>query len=53
MNAPVAVALRRHCLSAAQELSFQVDGARNMKVLCVAQSDGQDDTVMGKASVQV
>ncbi|XP_047439708.1 breakpoint cluster region protein isoform X2 [Mugil cephalus] len=34
-----------------QELSFQVDGARKMKVLCVSQSDGQDDAVLGKTTV--
>lgn len=60
MNAPV-VALghcchcrcEHHLLSAKQELSFKVDGAQHMKVLCVSQSDGQDDTVLGKACVQV
>ncbi|KAE8279125.1 Breakpoint cluster region protein [Larimichthys crocea] len=36
-----------------QELSFHVDGARDLKVLCVSQSDGQGDTVLGKASVQL
>uniref|UniRef100_A0A7N6A6R5 Uncharacterized protein n=1 Tax=Anabas testudineus TaxID=64144 RepID=A0A7N6A6R5_ANATE len=36
-----------------QELSFQVDGAQNMRLLCVSQSDGQDDTVLGKASLWV
>nr|XP_046237451.1 active breakpoint cluster region-related protein isoform X2 [Scatophagus argus] len=36
-----------------QELSFQVDGAQQMKVLCVSQSDGRDDAVLGKASVQL
>ncbi|XP_076581250.1 active breakpoint cluster region-related protein isoform X2 [Chaetodon auriga] len=36
-----------------QELSFQVDGTRNLRVLCVSQSDGQDETVLGKASVQL
>ncbi|XP_041821379.1 breakpoint cluster region protein isoform X2 [Chelmon rostratus] len=36
-----------------QELSFQVDGARDLRVLCVSQSDGQDDAVLGKASVQL
>lgn len=35
-----------------QELSFEVDGAKSMKVLCVAQSDGQD-SVLGKTSVEV
>ncbi|MEQ2160602.1 hypothetical protein GOODEAATRI_000970 [Goodea atripinnis] len=34
------------------ELSFQVDGAQKMMVLCVSQSDGQDDTVLGKTTVQ-
>ncbi|MED6269584.1 hypothetical protein CHARACLAT_000927 [Characodon lateralis] len=36
-----------------QELSFQVDGAQKMMVLCVSQSDGQDDTVLGKTTVQL
>ncbi|XP_070848817.1 active breakpoint cluster region-related protein isoform X2 [Chaetodon trifascialis] len=36
-----------------QELSFQVDGARDLRVLCVSQSDGHDETVLGKASVQL
>ncbi|XP_044041038.1 active breakpoint cluster region-related protein isoform X3 [Siniperca chuatsi] len=36
-----------------QELSFQVDGAQDLRVLCVGQSDGQDDTVLGKASVKL
>ncbi|XP_036002298.1 breakpoint cluster region protein isoform X2 [Fundulus heteroclitus] len=35
-----------------QELSFQVDGAQKMMVLCVSQSDGQD-TVLGKTTVQL
>ncbi|XP_029382776.1 breakpoint cluster region protein isoform X1 [Echeneis naucrates] len=34
-----------------QELSFQVDGAQNLRVLCVGQSDGQDDTVLGKSTL--
>ncbi|XP_070786126.1 active breakpoint cluster region-related protein isoform X2 [Enoplosus armatus] len=36
-----------------QELSFQVDGAQDLRVLCVSQSDGQDDAVLGKASVML
>ncbi|XP_054457352.1 active breakpoint cluster region-related protein isoform X2 [Anoplopoma fimbria] len=36
-----------------QELCFQVDGAQDLRVLCVSQSDGQDDTVLGKASVKL
>ncbi|XP_034712487.1 active breakpoint cluster region-related protein isoform X4 [Etheostoma cragini] len=36
-----------------QELSFQVDGAQHLRVFCVSQSDGQDDTVLGKASVKL
>ncbi|XP_067380412.1 active breakpoint cluster region-related protein isoform X2 [Channa argus] len=36
-----------------QELSFQVDGAQNMRVLCVSQSDGQDDTVLGKTTLKL
>ncbi|XP_028998885.1 active breakpoint cluster region-related protein [Betta splendens] len=36
-----------------QELSFQVDGAQNMRVLCVSQSDQQDDTVLGKESLRL
>ncbi|KAF7644844.1 hypothetical protein LDENG_00214620 [Lucifuga dentata] len=34
-----------------QELCFQVDGAQSLWVLCVTQPEGQDDTVLGKASV--
>ncbi|CAJ1086164.1 active breakpoint cluster region-related protein-like [Xyrichtys novacula] len=34
-----------------QELSFQVDGAKELRVICVSQGDGQDDTVLGKAAV--
>ncbi|XP_068444089.1 active breakpoint cluster region-related protein [Clinocottus analis] len=33
-----------------QELSFQVDGARELRLLCVSQS-GRQDAVLGKASV--
>lgn len=33
-----------------QELSFQVDGAQNLRVLCVSQSDGQSDTILGKTT---
>ncbi|KAK2863099.1 hypothetical protein Q5P01_002632 [Channa striata] len=36
-----------------QELSFQVDGAKNMRVLCVSQSDGQDDSVLGKTTLKL
>ncbi|XP_051799992.1 active breakpoint cluster region-related protein isoform X2 [Acanthochromis polyacanthus] len=36
-----------------QELSFQVDGAQNMSVLCVSQSDGQNDTVLGRTTVKL
>ncbi|XP_071371394.1 active breakpoint cluster region-related protein isoform X1 [Centroberyx affinis] len=36
-----------------QELTFQVDGAQNLKVLCVSQSEGGEDAVLGKASVKL
>ncbi|KAM3590067.1 uncharacterized protein V6R79_003178 [Siganus canaliculatus] len=36
-----------------QELCFQVDGARRLRVLCLAQTDGQDDAVIGKAALQL
>ncbi|CAN9509623.1 unnamed protein product [Ophioblennius macclurei] len=36
-----------------QELSFQVDGAQNLRVLCVSQSEGQDDAVLGKTTVKL
>lgn len=36
-----------------QELSFQVDGAQELRVLCVSQSDGRDGSVLGKASVKL
>ncbi|XP_023276579.1 active breakpoint cluster region-related protein-like isoform X3 [Seriola lalandi dorsalis] len=36
-----------------QELSFQVDGAQNVKVLCVSQSDRQVDTVLGKTTLRL
>ncbi|CAG5929196.1 unnamed protein product [Menidia menidia] len=36
-----------------QELSFQVDGAQNMRVLCVSQSDGQDDSILGKNTMKL
>ncbi|XP_042368351.1 active breakpoint cluster region-related protein isoform X2 [Plectropomus leopardus] len=36
-----------------QELSFQVDGAQELRVLCVSQSDRQDQTVLGKAAVKL
>ncbi|XP_014884761.1 active breakpoint cluster region-related protein isoform X2 [Poecilia latipinna] len=35
-----------------QELSFQVDGAQKMMVLCVSQSDGEE-AVLGKTTVQL
>lgn len=34
-----------------QELYFQVDGARHMRVMCVAQSDREDSTVLGRTSI--
>lgn len=34
-------------------MSFEVDGAKNMKLLCVSQSNGQDDSVLGKTTVKV
>ncbi|XP_041634817.1 active breakpoint cluster region-related protein isoform X1 [Cheilinus undulatus] len=36
-----------------QELTFLVDGAQELRVLCVKQSDGQDDMVLGKAAVKL
>nr|XP_020467023.1 active breakpoint cluster region-related protein-like [Monopterus albus] len=36
-----------------QELSFQVDGAQNMRVLCVSQSDQHHDTVLGKTTLKL
>ncbi|XP_038150788.1 breakpoint cluster region protein isoform X3 [Cyprinodon tularosa] len=36
-----------------QELSFQVDGAQKMMVLCVSQSNGQDGTVLGKSTLKL
>ncbi|KAM6908951.1 active breakpoint cluster region-related protein [Xenentodon cancila] len=36
-----------------QELSFQVDGAQKMMVLCVSQSDEHEDTVLGKTTVKL
>ncbi|KAM9718054.1 active breakpoint cluster region-related protein [Menidia menidia] len=36
-----------------QELTFQVDGAQNMRVLCVSQSDGQDDSILGKNTMKL
>lgn len=36
-----------------QELYFQVDGARHMRVMCVAQSDKGDSTVLGKTSIML
>lgn len=34
-----------------QELYFQVDGAKNMRVMCVAQSDRRDHAVLGRTCV--
>ncbi|XP_072315301.1 breakpoint cluster region protein [Eucyclogobius newberryi] len=34
-----------------QELYFQVDRARHMRVMCVAQSDRRDTTVLGRTSI--
>ncbi|XP_018551974.1 active breakpoint cluster region-related protein isoform X1 [Lates calcarifer] len=36
-----------------QELCFQVDGAQNLRVLCVGQSDGQDEAVLGKTTLKL
>ncbi|XP_074518078.1 active breakpoint cluster region-related protein [Halichoeres trimaculatus] len=36
-----------------QELSFQVDRAKELRVICVSQGDGQEDTVLGKSTVQL
>ncbi|CAK6952901.1 active breakpoint cluster region-related protein [Scomber scombrus] len=38
-----------------QELSFQVDEAQNLRLLCVGQSDGRDgrETVLGRSSVKL
>ncbi|KAG7243436.1 hypothetical protein INR49_011893 [Caranx melampygus] len=36
-----------------EELSFQVDGAQNLRVLCVSQSDGHDDVVLGKTTLKL
>nr|XP_043877733.1 active breakpoint cluster region-related protein isoform X3 [Solea senegalensis] len=36
-----------------QELSFQVDGAQNLRLLCVSQSDRRDDTVLGKTTFKL
>lgn len=37
-----------------QELCFQVDGALQLKAICVSQGEGQrDDAVLARASVQV
>ncbi|XP_040887801.1 active breakpoint cluster region-related protein [Toxotes jaculatrix] len=36
-----------------QELSFQVDGAQSLRVLCVSQSEKQDDTVLGKTTLRL
>ncbi|XP_033839909.2 breakpoint cluster region protein [Periophthalmus magnuspinnatus] len=34
-----------------QELYFQVDGARHMRVMCVGQLEGQDMAVLGRTSI--
>ncbi|XP_056299074.1 active breakpoint cluster region-related protein isoform X2 [Pseudoliparis swirei] len=36
-----------------QELCFQVDGAQELRLLCVSESDGQHDIVLGKTSVKL
>ncbi|XP_026174895.1 active breakpoint cluster region-related protein isoform X2 [Mastacembelus armatus] len=36
-----------------QELSFQVEGAQNMRIVCVSQPDDQDDTVLGKMTLHL
>ncbi|XP_011485830.1 active breakpoint cluster region-related protein isoform X1 [Oryzias latipes] len=36
-----------------QELSFQVDGAQSMRLVCVSQMNEQDDTVLGKTTVEL
>ncbi|XP_035507224.2 breakpoint cluster region protein isoform X3 [Scophthalmus maximus] len=33
-----------------QEVTLQVDGAQNLRLLCVSQSDGPEDAVLGKAT---
>ncbi|XP_071062626.1 breakpoint cluster region protein isoform X1 [Pseudochaenichthys georgianus] len=36
-----------------QELQFQVDAAQELRLLCVSQADGKNDTVLGKTSVKL
>ncbi|XP_034413045.1 active breakpoint cluster region-related protein isoform X2 [Cyclopterus lumpus] len=36
-----------------QELCFQVDGAQELRLLCVSESGGQHHTVLGRASVKL
>ncbi|KAI9543337.1 hypothetical protein NQZ68_011986 [Dissostichus eleginoides] len=36
-----------------QELEFQVDAAQELRLLCVSQADGKNDTVLGKTSVKL
>ncbi|KAL6118544.1 uncharacterized protein ACO6RY_03330 [Pungitius sinensis] len=36
-----------------QELCLQVDGAQDLRVICVGQSDREDESVLGKASVKL
>ncbi|KAF0021429.1 hypothetical protein F2P81_026318 [Scophthalmus maximus] len=36
-----------------QEVTLQVDGAQNLRLLCVSQSDGPEDAVLGKATFTV
>nr|XP_019950927.1 PREDICTED: active breakpoint cluster region-related protein-like isoform X2 [Paralichthys olivaceus] len=36
-----------------QELTFQVDGAQNLRVVCVSQSDEHDESVLGKTSFRL
>ncbi|XP_017281706.1 active breakpoint cluster region-related protein [Kryptolebias marmoratus] len=36
-----------------QELSFEVDSAKNMQVLCVGQTDGQEESVLGKTTLKL
>ncbi|XP_053272508.1 active breakpoint cluster region-related protein isoform X1 [Pleuronectes platessa] len=36
-----------------QELSLQVDGAQNLRVVCVSQSDGHEDAVLGKTALRL
>ncbi|KAM8900086.1 active breakpoint cluster region-related protein isoform 2-T2 [Spinachia spinachia] len=36
-----------------QELCLQVDGAQDLRVICVGRSDSEDESVLGKASVKL